>query len=382
MYPEPQRRTRRSRRSAATVALGCCLLAASTSTKGVNAFGRTAGGGTTSWAPAMVASPAARIGISANPNRRISRSNIYPVGSYMAVKALHYQEGRGDVDAAAASDAAVAQAAGETDPTRSSSPYVRDAEERLTKRAQRKRTSGWWDAIIWRRRKVTTRNGHTLKEQFVLDDYLDFVDKRYNRMHEEEKQARRSKKKQAATSKAGGKSRNEGMSATWAWLMNGQEDDCDLECQGAALEVLGLAELASGKLLRKKHMPVPMEDVGPRSRIVIDASAQTVVPCESMGRRDKLTSSSKTVAGILASVASLRVLYDQRVGTAMLAVKSFWQSVLPYAKTALNPRLSLPALLDAAGGRKAFETTASLALAFLVVIAKPLAQVTGLARSG
>ena len=42
----------------------------------------------------------------------------------MAVKALHYQEGHGDVDAAAASDAAIAQAAGETDPTLSSSPYA------------------------------------------------------------------------------------------------------------------------------------------------------------------------------------------------------------------------------------------------------------------
>merc|ERR1711956_118388 len=83
-----------------------------------------------------------------------------------------------------------------------------------------------------------------LDQQFLVDEYLESIDRRYKRVHQGETKDDRSQR---------------GFTSAWAWLTADESSLIEEEThrnEEDALSVLGLAELASLRLLHKHHLPV------------------------------------------------------------------------------------------------------------------------------
>lgn len=97
----------------------------------------------------------------------------------------------------------------------------------------------WWGSIFSR----SQHHGHpTLQKQDKMDKYLEFLDRRYNRLHSED--VSKSKSDQGKTN------------SPWSWLFEPSSDSnldrrSFAQMQDDALYILGVAELASEKLLQK-----------------------------------------------------------------------------------------------------------------------------------
>eukprot|EP00555_Chaetoceros_dichaeta_P003661 CAMPEP_0198249454 /NCGR_PEP_ID=MMETSP1447-20131203/985_1 /TAXON_ID=420782 /ORGANISM="Chaetoceros dichaeta, Strain CCMP1751" /LENGTH=295 /DNA_ID=CAMNT_0043934099 /DNA_START=185 /DNA_END=1072 /DNA_ORIENTATION=+ len=80
--------------------------------------------------------------------------------------------------------------------------------------------------------------------QLMVDEYLESIDRRYKRVHQDETKDDRSQR---------------GFTSAWAWLTADESSLIEEEThrnEEDALSVLGLAELASLRLLHKHHLPV------------------------------------------------------------------------------------------------------------------------------
>lgn len=85
------------------------------------------------------------------------------------------------------------------------------------------------------------------EEQYVIDAYLESIDRRYKRLHETDTQS--SKKNPAG-----------GFTNALQWLTHGSESWTDAEEQRKqedGIYMLGLAGLASERLLQRHHLPIP-----------------------------------------------------------------------------------------------------------------------------
>jgi len=83
-----------------------------------------------------------------------------------------------------------------------------------------------------------------IDQQFILDEYLESIDRRYKRVHQGETKDDRSQR---------------GFTSAWAWLTADESSFVEEEKRRKkdnALCVLGLAELASVRLLQKHHLPI------------------------------------------------------------------------------------------------------------------------------
>lgn len=102
-----------------------------------------------------------------------------------------------------------------------------------------RKNEGWWSYIFSLGRNVRHNNSN---KQENMDRYLEFLDRRYNRLHSEEMLQSRSD--------------NAGISTAWNWLFDTSgpgpaPGDLTQSMQDDALYILGVAELASERLLQK-----------------------------------------------------------------------------------------------------------------------------------
>lgn len=89
----------------------------------------------------------------------------------------------------------------------------------------------------------------TGEEQESVDAYLEFLDRRYKRLHSDDREAEQSKSKSPTTFSA------------MNWLLNGNDESMPSKQQSEdALYVLGVAGLASQKLLQKHHLEASVID--------------------------------------------------------------------------------------------------------------------------
>mmetsp|Transcript_18938 Transcript_18938/g.23286 ORF Transcript_18938/g.23286 Transcript_18938/m.23286 type:complete len:382 (-) Transcript_18938:373-1518(-) len=116
---------------------------------------------------------------------------------------------------------------------------------------------------LWTRRTEERNEFQKSKEerekQFVIDNYLESIDRRYKRLHEKEEQA------DNAGSHAGG------FTNALQWLTQTSDSTSLAEEQRKrddAIYVLGLAELASTRLLQRHHLPIPESKLN--KSVVID----------------------------------------------------------------------------------------------------------------
>lgn len=152
-----------------------------------------------------------------------------------------------------------------------------DEEESAARRAQneestkklRLKVSNWWDSLLF-----SNQQSKEDQQQQVVDEYLKFLDKRYHRLHDEIEQKKLKKS-------------GRGVSA-WDWLRNDNGENEEKQTaprplelnnrQDDALYVLGVAELASERLLQKHRILTPTT---PKSKsVVIETRAELVTECE------------------------------------------------------------------------------------------------------
>jgi len=218
------------------------------------------------------------------------------------------------------------------------------------------------------------------REQFRLDDYLEFVDKRYHRLHDDDD----------AQSDGG----RQGINTAWNWLMK-QKPSSDLEAQKGkddALCVLGLAELASAELLQKHHLPVPKSDAFRRSyevttEVVIDAHAQEtyeerVDPVSSpvVIIKEKNLPTNGRVASLSAGLSVLHRLHERQAAIASLQLRA----ALSYSLRATGRSFTssfkslvraIPALIAMGGGAKTLKHTAAVVAAAVLMVLRPITRV-------
>jgi len=90
--------------------------------------------------------------------------------------------------------------------------------------------------------------------QIIVDEYLESIDRRYKRVHENDRSQR-------------------SFTSAWAWLAADEyslKEEEKLRNEKDALYVLGLADLASVRLLQKHHLPVAQSQQSCNDSIILD----------------------------------------------------------------------------------------------------------------
>mmetsp|Transcript_19475 Transcript_19475/g.56023 ORF Transcript_19475/g.56023 Transcript_19475/m.56023 type:complete len:436 (+) Transcript_19475:74-1381(+) len=404
---------RRKARRGTTLKAAACVLAATSSSSTapvVEAFGQRR--------------PAALPPISLpqqQPARAAARiSATSTVKSHRRTTSLGYREGNDDQSAAQRLQhrRAISPPTPSTTPTSTTSRQIpaQDVPPKLSESQKRPTGGGGGGGLLGLlsrgRRRITARNHHTEAEQFVLDEYLEFLDKRYRRMHgaEPEELAQKAKaggnkktlgpasRKSAGppTNSNGSSRRNrEGISTTMDWLNaddpnaasanGGDFCGCDAACQEQkrldALEVLGLAGLASAELLRKHQLPVPEDEmVAPIAAASSTSSSSSRTTSSGiMSARNGSTSASiidvrPTTRKHPQPTVQHRLTYVTTVTA--LAVRSIVTKTV--TSTALYTRTIVATLPNRVGhaaggrGRHTVRMATALVLAALCAVVRPL----------
>jgi hypothetical protein len=223
------------------------------------------------------------------------------------------------------------------------------------------------------RRRITARNNHTDSEQFKLDEYLEYIDRRYKRVHAGEVSSVKLRKQSESKKTSKHSEDDKGISTALNWLLQGSSsssatDDCDALCQQQkqrdALEVLGLAGLASAELLRKHHLPVP-EETTVTAVTPIGTSTAAAITKRDIIDVQTTPSSSPSTGGKLSLLTQHRLL---ALTIRSMVFKAIANTLL-LTKTALSTLPALPTKLgEMAGGRRTVKIATALALGVFCVV--------------
>ena len=359
---------RRKTRRNTPLVTAACVLAASSS--GVEAFGQR---------PAAVWSSPTSISLTAGtPANRISRARATAslAKSHRRTSSLGYRDGDDDQSTAQRRQNVRAAATTSSATAAKTSSRQNPAQVSESKRpaAASSNGGGLLSLLSRGRRRITARNNHTADEQFDLDEYLEYIDRRYKRVHESDRKtsSRDTKKTSPAANSKGRKSPSDatssrqgsrqGISTAMNWLYSTNDEssaDCDAACQERrrqdALEVLGLAGLASAELLKRHHLPVPEEEAD---------KSTAKVPTSLVGRISLL--SSRAVIDVEPTAATSAT--SNSIARQPLTVRAL-----------LFPTLILRALLHrtamaiaSASSKRAARVVAAVAVGVFCVVARPL----------
>lgn len=230
--------------------------------------------------------------------------------------------------------------------------------------ADDKEAARWWQSVF--QEKPTAPAHENDEEQQVVDEYLEFLDKRYKRLHEKEK------KKHEPTPKK---------FSALGWLTDGKTDAISEHQEEDALFVLGVAELASERLLQKHHASLQYKKRAPAleevQEVVIDAVAETEPTEDAVISKDKVSESRKAVMFATLAAAGRKVLAgvsNRRKALIAYQEKKVVAALLVAFKTCLDTPVKTAKLLwNLGGGKKTVALTASAFItAFLLV--RPVAQ--------
>ncbi|KAL3913520.1 MAG: hypothetical protein SGILL_006454, partial [Bacillariaceae sp.] len=222
-----------------------------------------------------------------------------------------------------------------------------------------------------------------LSQQEQVDDYLEFLDKRYKRVHREEKrhlknEAKRQEKAQPFSA--------------MEWLMSSSVSTPTDAQNEDALYALGVAGLASERLLQKHHLPKQDSPTSAstdgNNNDVIEVTAYATTEDDEDGALSDSTAVSVAPNHVFIKkvlVPMIRALYIlqrrkdmalQRVRTAVTSVasKSFGRIVRPVAlRLRKGPKGVVDALLDIGGGKRNVVMTLACAYTAVLVL-RPMLQ--------
>jgi len=191
----------------------------------------------------------------------------------------------------------------------------------------------------WNTLNQHSREDQPSHEQLQLDKYLESIDRRYHRLHDDEK--------------VGSKN------WTWNWLMQRQpsQQDKQSSCnQSDALCVLGLADLASDRLLKQHRLPLHQS-----APILTDAASTDI-------KQQRFNPLMSTIRSVCRKQAKC-------VATIAIHTRKHRKRALRFVGRAITqaPTTISSSLISVAGSKRTVRTTVAL-LSFLVVLLKPICQ--------
>jgi hypothetical protein len=235
----------------------------------------------------------------------------------------------------------------------------------------------------------TPTSARDVSQQETVDAYLEFLDRRYRRLHSDEEEARKRKVQSDAAAISGSKSVP---FSAMDWLMNGSSQSSNVQLerqqQEDALYVLGVAGLASQKLLQKHHLQMQAAQSSDLDDDIIEVQA------ESEPNEDAFSSAATAIVDIPSHifikkvlVPIIRAMYvvqrrkDQLVHriqsqVAALVSKAAQVVVIPVARRIRQgPKAIAETLLEIGGGKRNLALTLACAYAMVVAL-RPILQVT------
>jgi len=250
--------------------------------------------------------------------------------------------------------------------------------------------SSWWRKLFSSTSpspKTTTSSSNAIEEQENVDKYLEFLDRRYRRLHADDE------KEQKAQAKQSDSQVSKPFSAL-DWLTNGGSINTEVETttreqQQDALYVLGVAGLASQKLLQKHHLQATANTSHEAKLISTDASPSLDKVVElkeqiddAMEVNDSTKSLKTKINQVLLNtvlIPVLRVVYlAQR--QKQLVVKMVQQSLTSVASQVTGgvvnslsqgPISMVKTLLNFGGGKRNIVRTMAVGYATIIVF-RPL----------
>mmetsp|Transcript_372 Transcript_372/g.509 ORF Transcript_372/g.509 Transcript_372/m.509 type:complete len:347 (-) Transcript_372:273-1313(-) len=213
-----------------------------------------------------------------------------------------------------------------------------------------------WSNVLTRGHPEPTQQE---SKQEKVDEYLEWLDKRYHRLHDEEKKDAQKPKFSA-----------------WNWLTE-QENKEVVQGKSSnedALYVLGVAELASKRLLKKHRLPIrDGPPLSTESGVVIEAIA-TSTPEFLQTEQPSMVAEKTAVSPV---VEAGTAMVNKVVGSRRAILRYQARKLSSFFKFVLNSLAKTPKacaeLWKLSGGRKPVTLTLSFAAAFLI-IARPIAQ--------
>lgn len=197
-------------------------------------------------------------------------------------------------------------------------------------------------------------------QQDVVDDYLKFLDKRYNNLHNSEK-------------------KREPTLSVWKWLTNGADTEESSEwnvprvdAHEDSLYVLGVANLASRKLLQK-HQTTSKHLRDVINKTVVEEN-QKVTPIPELVNYNevsstKIFSSTKSLSPLLARVTVFRRM--------LLQYQTFKMREM-IAKIALGIRFGVPRvaklLFELGGGKRMVALTLTGVAGLMLLVIRPTVE--------
>jgi hypothetical protein len=207
------------------------------------------------------------------------------------------------------------------------------------------------------------------KKQLVLDEYLESIDRRYKRMHKYDRMRKAKANAVSLDSSNGGRRRRyqeqdpDTVTSAWQFLL--QQDPAsqveEQRKQEDAIYVLGLANLASKRLLQKHNLPIPTSDES--SSVVIDVDSAN---SHAVTLGYDLVSESKDEATAVAPSTKTEIATDSRTKQSLirnLALPTLYclqffkmaQEVYLSSLSAVSTRLKSNTIDSIKAGRRAFS---------------------------
>lgn len=228
----------------------------------------------------------------------------------------------------------------------------------------------WWTAPQTRRaHQIAREQRRERSDQVDLDAYLESIDKRYKRLHGREHRSSRAQKQQRQQqSRSGGVGGN--YSNALSWLLateDSSSEAAEQQRQENGIYVLGLAGLASDRLLQKHHLLKPKNNNKggtarqqlEKSRVIDISSQQVVVPSTTTRTTTTVTS------------PSLSLLYSMKhIQTAMNAVSLHTRNYfLESLRSTGKMMTTIPSAINTAiGGKWAKQAVMTLLTAMFALV--------------
>jgi hypothetical protein len=211
-------------------------------------------------------------------------------------------------------------------------------------------TSRWWSSIF-------SPKSDVVDEQSDVDEYLEFLDRRYNRLHHEEEE--------------------EKPFSAINWLLQGKEGDgiASQQQKEDALHVLGLAGLASQKLLQKHPQLIENRELNSDSSTLPIASAP-IDALDAFATIDGEATFGHMVIKkmVVPFVKFLYYVHRRRMLFAMNARRLATKAARFTARTILyGPATVSKLLMDAGGGKRNIVNTLAIATTMLILV-RPVIQ--------
>lgn len=209
----------------------------------------------------------------------------------------------------------------------------------------------WWTASKSRRAlEQAEAYAKQQEQQLVLDNYLESIDRRYKRLHKDH-HVQKDHDPDTVTNVA------------WNFLMNSESGNHAEEQrrQMDAIYVLGLAELASDRLLMKHNLPLPQSKL--KDKRIIDVATSSVLDeddetKESVGKVSSVENIVKSEGSTLKLLASA-TFYAQLLKSVQSAYRNRVVSVLDTTKNKMIGSLN--------ASRKAISSTLTAAANLIAV---------------